>query len=98
MILVSPAGATNSSNASWYGPGLYGNTMACGHTLTTNTWGVAHKYLPCGTKLTICYTRCAQVTVIDRGPYVYGRDFDLTYSVKQYIGMPSTGVVRWWLN
>ena len=30
--------------ASWYGPGLYGNTMACGGTLTPATLGVANKY------------------------------------------------------
>jgi rare lipoprotein A len=103
VVLCFAAGgsaATSTSNArawaSWYGPGLYGNGMGCGGTLTTSTWGVAHKTLPCGTRLTICYQRCAHVTVIDRGPFVAGREFDLTYPVKSYIGMPSVGRVRWW--
>jgi len=37
--------------ASYYGPGLYGNKLACGGTLTPSTIGVAHKSLPCGTKV-----------------------------------------------
>lgn len=95
LVFALPAEA-NTSQASWYGPGLYGNSMACGGRLSTSTWGVAHKTLPCGTRLTICYTRCAAVTVVDRGPYVAGRDFDLTGPVRARIGMPPTGTVYWW--
>lgn len=84
--------------ASWYGPGLYGNSLGCGGRLTTSTWGVAHKTLPCGTRLTVCYRRCVRVTVIDRGPYVYGREFDLTYPVRRAIGMPGVGCVHWRLR
>lgn len=94
--LATTATAT-MSYASWYGPGLYGNGLACGGRLTTGTWGVAHKTLPCGTRLVLCYRRCVQATVIDRGPYVRGRDFDLTFPVKQAIGMPSTGLIHWYL-
>ena len=39
--------------ASWYGPGLYGNRTACGQTLGPGTLGVAHKSLPCGSKVTL---------------------------------------------
>src|SRR4051812_3209956 len=38
--------------ASWYGPGLYGGRLACGGRLSAGTLGVAHKTLPCGTKVT----------------------------------------------
>lgn len=92
---TAQAGQGGSGMASWYGPGLYGNNLACGGVLTTSTWGVAHKFLPCGTVLTICYNRCVRVTVIDRGPFVYGRDWDLTYPVKSAIGMPSVGRVHY---
>jgi|SRR5215831_12972963 len=85
--------ARQSAMASWYGPGLYGNSLACGGRLYTNTWGVAHKYLPCGTRLKLCYRRCVNVRVIDRGPFVAGRDFDLTYPVMRAIGMYG-GVAR----
>ena len=39
--------------ASWYGPGLFGNKLGCGGTLTTGSIGVANKSLPCGTKVTL---------------------------------------------
>lgn len=81
--------------ASYYGPGLYGNPVACGgSTLTPSTIGVAHKSLPCGTKLTLRYHgRRVKVRVIDRGPFVAGREFDLTYATKQKLGFGSTGTV-----
>ena len=67
--------------ASWYGPG--GRT-ACGEELTAKTLGVANKTLPCGTLVTFRYHhRTLQVPVIDRGPFVTGRDYDLTYATKR---------------
>ena len=86
--------AYRTAQASWYGPGLYGNGMACGGTLTPSTVGVAHKSLPCGTQLTLRYHgNTVQVEVVDRGPYVGNREFDLTAATKQKLGFPSTGVV-----
>lgn len=80
--------------ASWYGPGLYGNRLGCGGTLTPSTVGVAHKTMPCGTRLTLRYRgRSVAARVIDRGPYVGGREFDLTAATKQALGFPDTGVV-----
>lgn len=82
------------ASASWYGPGLYGNRTACGQTLTPSTRGVAHKSMPCGTKLTLRYgKRQVKVKVIDRGPYVAGREFDLTEATKNDLGFGSTGTV-----
>ncbi|HET8813420.1 MAG TPA: septal ring lytic transglycosylase RlpA family protein, partial [Solirubrobacterales bacterium] len=67
------------AGASYYGPGLYGNGVACGGTLLPGTMGVAHKTLPCGTRVKLRYHgRSVTVPVIDRGPYVPGRDYDLT--------------------
>ena len=80
--------------ASYYGPGLYGNPMACGGTLQPDTVGVAHKSLPCGTKLVIAYgNRSVKTEVIDRGPYVGNREFDLTAALKSKLGFGSTGTV-----
>lgn len=82
------------AHASYYGPGLYGNGVACGGTLTPGTMGVAHKTLPCGTKVKIRYHgRSVTVPVIDRGPYVPGRDYDLTEAVKRKLGFPGIGTV-----
>lgn len=69
---------------SWYG--LTGRT-ACGSELTATTLGVANRALPCGTLVTFVYRgRVLRVPVIDRGPYVNGRDYDLTYATKRALG------------
>lgn len=82
------------AGASWYGPGLWGNGVACGGTLLPGTLGVANKTLPCGTRVKLRYRgREITVPVIDRGPYVAGREFDLTYAVKQKLGFPGVGTV-----
>jgi rare lipoprotein A len=82
------------AGASYYGPGLYGNGVACGGTLMPGTMGVANKTLPCGTKVTLRYhSRTVTVPVIDRGPYVAGRDYDLTTAVKEKLGFPGVGTV-----
>jgi hypothetical protein len=82
------------ASASWYGPGLYGNRMACGGTLTPGTVGVAHKALPCGTKVHLRYgKRTVTAPVVDRGPFVGDREFDLTAATKNKLGFGSTGTV-----
>ncbi len=82
------------AGASYYGPGLYGNGVACGGTLMPGTIGVAHKTLPCGTKVKLRYRgRAVTAPVIDRGPYVPGRDYDLTEAVKERLGFPGVGTV-----
>jgi rare lipoprotein A len=82
------------AGASYYGPGLWGNGVACGGTLLPHTMGVAHKTLPCGTMVKLRYHgRTVTVPVIDRGPYVAGRDYDLTEAVKERLGFPGVGTV-----
>jgi rare lipoprotein A (peptidoglycan hydrolase) len=82
------------AEASYYGPGLYGNGVACGGTLEPGTLGVASKTLPCGARVTFRYHgRSVTVPVIDRGPYVAGRDFDLTEATKQRLGFPGVDVL-----
>jgi rare lipoprotein A len=81
--------------ASWYGPGLYGNALGCGGTLTAGTIGVAHKTLPCGTKLTLRYRgRTVQASVVDRGPFVGGREFDLTSATAQRLHFAALGTIQ----
>lgn len=82
------------SFASWYGPGFYGGRTACGNTLTASIVGVAHKTLPCGTRVTFyAHGRTVTARVIDRGPFAAGRDWDLTPALKRRLGFGSTGVV-----
>jgi rare lipoprotein A len=77
--------------ASWYGGG---GSLACGGQLTSATMGVANKTLPCGTLVTLRYDgRSVRVPVVDRGPYVEGREFDLTEATKRALGFEGVGEV-----
>ena len=86
-------------NISWYGPRLYGNGTACGQTLTKALVGVAHRTLPCGTLVTFRYNgRTLTVPVVDRGPYVSGRTWDMTYGACSKLGHCFTGSIDWKLG
>jgi rare lipoprotein A (peptidoglycan hydrolase) len=85
-----------TAGASWYGPGLYGNKTACGQTLRATTLGVAHRSLPCGTMVKFVYHGHAVVApVIDRGPYVKGRAWDLTAAASEALEFEGVGMVRY---
>jgi rare lipoprotein A (peptidoglycan hydrolase) len=89
-------GTWRYGGASWYGPGLWGNKTACGQTLRPGTLGVAHKKLPCGTTVKFVYHGRSVVTqVIDRGPYVQGRAWDLTKAASDALGFEGVGRVRY---
>ncbi len=65
--------------ATWYGPGFYGRRTACGQRMSRTLQGVAHKTLPCGTRVSLLYRgRRLTVPVVDRGPYAAGKHWDLT--------------------
>jgi rare lipoprotein A len=94
--VISRAGASSPtltvtvyrpSIATWYGPGMYGSTTACGETLKPQTLGVANRTLKCGTKVAIYYHgRTMVVPVIDRGPYANHADWDLTQATARALG------------
>lgn len=86
--------AFRQTRASWYGPGFYGRRTACGGTFSADVLGVAHKTLPCGTRLTLRKgERTVRVRVIDRGPFAGGRELDLSPAVKHALRFGSTGSV-----
>ena len=86
-----------TAGASWYGgPTMWGRTTACGVTLHPSTLGVAHKTLPCGTTVKFVYHGRVLVTqVIDRGPYVKGRAWDLTSAGAEVLGLEGVGRVHY---
>ncbi|MDQ4096012.1 MAG: septal ring lytic transglycosylase RlpA family protein [Actinomycetota bacterium] len=86
------------SEATWYGPGFYGNRTACGQTLRRRTWGVAHRTLPCGTDVHFLYKgRKVTVPVIDRGPYGEA-NWDLTYRTKERLHFEGRGIIGFILH
>jgi len=89
------------ANISWYGPGMYGRRTACGVTLTKTVRGVASRSLPCGTLVTFRNAsngRKVTVPVIDRGPYVSGRIWDMSAGLCLYLDHCYTGSISWMLT
>jgi rare lipoprotein A (peptidoglycan hydrolase) len=83
------------AHASWYGPGLYGNHLGCGGRLHVGSVGVANKTLPCGSKVTLRHRgRVLRVRVIDRGPYVGGREYDLTAATARKLRFSGHGPIQ----
>jgi rare lipoprotein A (peptidoglycan hydrolase) len=81
--------------ATWYGPGFWGNRTACGKTLKATTIGVAHKKLPCGTRVTFAYQgHWVRAKVIDRGPYNGDYKWDFTKKLAKRLGFLATGSGR----
>ena len=87
-------GATLMLLASYYGPGFHGNLTASGTRFNSNASTAAHKSLPFGTKLRVCYNGCEVVTITDRGPFVHGRHLDLSEGTARRIGLIHSGIGR----
>ena len=85
-------GASLMMLASYYGPGFHGNLTANGTVFNSNASTAAHKTLPFGTKLQVCYRSCEVVTITDRGPFIPGRDLDLSEGTAHRIGLIYAGV------
>jgi rare lipoprotein A (RlpA)-like double-psi beta-barrel protein len=90
------AGGWHVAYVSWYGPGFYGKRTACGLAYTRDIVGVAHRTLPCGTRVTFRNGgRVVTTTVIDRGPYVAGRNWDLSAGLCTALAHCYTGNIQW---
>ena len=78
--------------SSWYGPGLEGNLTASGEVFDPYTdYTAASLTYPMGTVLEVCYVDCTVVRVNDRGPYVAGRDLDLSQAAAEEVGLTAVG-------
>jgi hypothetical protein len=74
--------------ASYYGRELEGHPMANGQPFDADAYTAAHRSLPFGTQLEVSYGgESVRVTVTDRGPYVAGRDLDLSLAAAQRLGL-----------
>ncbi len=85
--------------ASWYGPDFHGRPTASGEQFNMYAMTCAHRELPFGTKLKVINAsngKSASVVVNDRGPFIHGRDIDLSYAAAKEIGLigPGTGRVK----
>lgn len=95
QLVHAPVG-WRTTEVSWYGPGSYGRRTACGEAMTTTLVGVAHRTLPCGTLVQFRWNgRVVNAHVVDRGPYVGGRLWDLTAGLCALLGHCFTGPISW---
>lgn len=81
--------------ASFYGPGFHGKKTATGEKFDQNEHTAAHPTLPLGTKATVTNLEngnSVDVKINDRGPYVKGRDIDLSKAAAKELGMTKDGV------
>jgi rare lipoprotein A len=89
--------ASGCSLASHYGigDGYHGQTTANGESFNAYGKSVAHRWLPFGTRLRVTNQRNGKSVIVrvnDRGPYVGGRDLDLSYGAFSTIAHPGQGV------
>lgn len=87
--------------ASWYGSEFHGRPTASGEIFNMHAMTAAHKELPFGTRLRVTNpdnNKAVVVTVNDRGPFVRGRDLDLSYRAAKEIGLTAKGVGRLWME
>jgi hypothetical protein len=85
------------AGASWYGgKTMWGRSTACGQVLRPSTVGVANKTLPCGTPVKFVWHGHSIVApVIDRGPYIKGRAWDLTSAAAEALEFEGVGQIQY---
>lgn len=85
-----------TTRAAPYGPTASHRRTACGQPFTTSTEGVAHPVLPCGVRLYVRFHGREVLTqVVDRGPNVPGREFDITKALANRLDLHGTQTIQW---
>ena len=90
-------GDTGSGVATWYGSEFHGRQTASGERFDMYRLTCAHRELPFGSLLEVTNTangKSVKCTVNDRGPFVPGRDLDLSYAAAKEIGLIGPGQAR----
>ena len=77
--------------ATYYGEEFAGNPTASGEPYDPDRLTAAHKTLPFGTVLEVCYRGCARVRINDRNPRSTA-DLDLSRATADRIGLTQDGV------
>ncbi len=92
--LPKPAGSYTALTG--VGGRAIGTRTTCGVLMKAHTIGVSHPVLPCGVRLYLTYRGKHVLTqVIDRGPYVPGREFDVTPALAQELGISGVQLIAW---
>jgi rare lipoprotein A (peptidoglycan hydrolase) len=88
---------------SWYGEPYHGRLAASGIAFDMNSRHVAHRWLPFGTRVMFYNPLNGTMSygiIVDRGPFIDGRAFDLSYFMAEELGVVESGVaiVRCWVT
>ena len=89
--------AQKSVKASYYHSKFEGRRTSSGSIYRADSLTCAHKTLPFGTRLKVenpNNNSFVIVEVTDRGPFIRGREIDLSYSAAEQIGMIQDGVAE----
>lgn len=89
--------SVSTGEASWYGPGFYGNRTANGEVFRPGTLTAAHRTLPFGTKVRVTNLwngRSAVVRINDRGPFHGRRVIDLAHGAASQLGLVASGIAE----
>jgi len=81
--------------ASWYGIPFHGRITASGERYDMNGYTLAHRSLPFGTYVKVRNIQNGLEVVgivIDRGPFIKGRDFDLSLALARKLGFEFKGL------
>ena len=82
---------------SWYGEDFDGQPTANGETYDMYAITAAHPTLPLGSVVRVVNTRNHRSQVVrinDRGPYVVGRELDVSYEVARRLGFDQSGLAK----
>lgn len=83
--------------ASWYGPRFHGRQTAYGEKYDMYGPTAAHCTLPNGSLIRVTSLRTGRSRIVrinDRGPYIPGRELDLSYGVASSLGVAESGIAR----
>ena len=95
LMLFLSVSIAHAEMASVYGGhgGYCKSRTASGERVNCSAMTAAHRKLPFGTRVRVCHNGCVIVRINDRGPFVRGRDIDLSPAAARAIGLNDIGHV-----
>jgi rare lipoprotein A len=94
-LLASMPAHAQTMTASWYGGFFEGRRTSAGCVFHAGGLTAASRILPLGSVIAVSRgQRTVTLVVNDRGPYVRGRDLDLSRGAAARLGMLGVGVAR----
>ena len=97
----APSNLIKKVTVSWYGPKHHKKLTASGQRFNMYKKTIAHRTLPFGTKVRLVNFdngKSAEGIVNDRGPYIKGRDVDISYALAKQLGFIKKGVVNLYIE